>query len=403
MEIKMTKQKIIVTTVVVIIVITFPIQGFSSSKFFSHLKKHVGMVQSEFKVPGVAVAIVKDGKTVFAQGFGVLKYGEHSPVNEKTLFAIASNTKAFTCTALAILVDEEKIKWDDRVINCLPEFQLYDPYVTREFTIRDLLTHRSGLGLGAGDLMIFPPTTFTRTEILRNMKHLKPVSSFRSKFDYDNLLYLVAGEIIPVVTGKTWESFIIERIFKPLGMNQSMVDASHLDSVSNVAIPHVLIDGKLIPKSYRYSHSSTNNMGPAGSIISNVEEMAIWMNTLLNRGKIPKTNEHLITKKQCLEMWQPQTILRPSRRDGLNSNFAMYGLGFGLQDYRGKKIVTHTGGLLGMLSKVTLVPDMNLGIVVLTNQQSGAAFYAISNKILDFYIKVRGNNWIKFYKEREKK
>lgn len=398
----MKKRQFCFKALLILVLLTFANLSYPLSGFFNRLSRHVKAVQSAFAVPGVAVAIVKDGQTVFARGFGFRENGKDLPVDSQTLFAIASNTKAFTCVALAMLVDEGKIKWDDRVITYLPEFQLYDPYVTREFTIRDLLTHRSGLGLGAGDLMIFPPTDFTRKEILRNMKHLKPVSSFRSRFDYDNLLYLVAGEIFPVVAGKSWESFITDRIFKPLGMSASMVDISRFDTTDNIAIPHIPLHGKLIPKSYRYSHGPTNNMGPAGSIISNADDMAKWMTCLLDRGKVPGSTDRIISEKQCLRLWEPQTILRPSRRDGLNSHFAMYALGFGVQDYRGKKIVTHTGGLLGMVSKVTLVPEMNLGIAVLTNQQSGAAFYAITNHILDHYLKVRGNRWITRYQNMGK-
>ena len=206
--------------------------------------------------------------------------------------------------------------------------------------------------------------------------------------------------MLPKVTGKTWETFIKDRIFKPLGMKKSLTGILRLHVIPNVAKPHVPLKGKLIPVSYKSNFSETNSMGPAGSIISNVKEMAVWVSTLLNRGVIPQRKTKLFSKKQCREMWTPQTILPNRNFDGLNSNFSLYGLGFGLQDYRGKKIVTHTGGLLGMVSKVTLVPESNLGIVVLTNQQSGAAFYAITNKILDHYLHVKGKNWIQFFKKK---
>src|ERR1700733_8641828 len=178
----------------------------------------VARAMRAFQVPGMAVGIVKDGKLLYAKGYGVREVGKPGRVDADTLFQIGSNTKAFTAAALAILVDEGKIHWDDRVIDYLPQFRMYDPYVTREFTIRDLLTHRSGLGLGAGDLMFWPTTDFSRAEVMRGLRYLKPASGFRSEYAYDNLLYMVAGQIIPAVTGKSWEDFITERIFGPLQM-----------------------------------------------------------------------------------------------------------------------------------------------------------------------------------------
>ena len=186
-------------------------------------------------------------------------------------------------------------------------------------------------------------------------------------------------------------------------MKKSLTGINGLDKISNVAIPHVPLKGKLIPITYESNFSKTNNLAPAGAIISNVKEMSVWVNTLLNRGLIPESNRKLFSKKQSREMWTPQTILPRRTYDGLNSNFCLYGLGFGLQDYSGKRIVTHTGGLIGMVSKVTMIPEINLGIIVLTNQQSGAAFYAITNEILDHYLRVKGKNWIKFYKEKVQK
>src|SRR5580765_8357045 len=179
----------------------------------------VERTMAAYQVPGVAVGIVKDGKVVFAKGYGVRELGLPGKVNADTLFAIASNTKAFTTAALAILVDEGKLHWDDRVIDYLPEFRLYDPYVTREFTIRDLVTHRSGLGLGAGDLLLFPNTDFGAADVIRALRYLKPVSGFRSEYAYDNNLYIVAGALIPAITGEPWEDFVTKRILLPLKMD----------------------------------------------------------------------------------------------------------------------------------------------------------------------------------------
>ena len=194
-----------------------------------YVDRVVERARREFEVPGIAVAVVKDGHVVLAKGYGVRKLGEAAPVTPESLFRIASNTKAFTTAALAMLVDEGKIRWDDRVIDRMPGFQMYDPYVTHEMTIRDLLVHRSGLGLGAGDLMFWPATDFTREEIIRRIRFLKPASSFRSRYAYDNLLYLVAGQMIPRITGKSWEEFVRERIFGPLGMSHTNASTPRAD------------------------------------------------------------------------------------------------------------------------------------------------------------------------------
>ena len=206
---------------------------------------YVTRTMKEFNVPGIAIAVVKDGKVVISKGYGVREHGKPSLVDEHTLFGIASNSKAFTAAALAMLVDEGKLSWDDRVIKHLPGFQMYDPYVTREITVRDLLTHRSGMGLGAGDLMWWPPSDFTREEITKNIRYLKPVTSFRSAYAYDNVLYMVAGEVLKAISGKTWDEFIKERIFKPLGMNRSNTSTKEIRSGENVVSAHALADGTL--------------------------------------------------------------------------------------------------------------------------------------------------------------
>src|SRR5215475_3225441 len=244
------------------------------------LDAYVARALKEFEVPGLAVAIVKDGKVAITKGYGVRKLGEPAPVDEQTLFGVASNTKAFTAAALAILVDEGKISWDDPVTKHLPGFQLYDPYVTREMTIRDLLTHRSGLGLGAGDLMFFPTTDLSPDEIVRRVRFIKPATSFRSAYAYDNLLYLVAGQIIPAVTGKGWDEYIKDQIFTPLGMTNSFTTTDGLKAASDAATPHSKLSGKLetLPPEF------VDNVAPAGAISSCVADLAKWMNLQLAGG-----------------------------------------------------------------------------------------------------------------------
>ena len=335
-----------------------------------------------FNVPGIAVAIVKDGKVVLAKGYGVTNIKTQQKVDANTLFGIASNSKAFTTASLAMLVDEGKINWDDKVTKYLPEFRMYNDYVTNEFTIRDLLTHRSGLGLGAGDLMIWPDGhDFTPKDIIKNIQYLKPVSGFRSKYDYDNLLYVIAGEVIARVSGKPWCDFVEERILKPLQMNNSAASWSRLKDTTNTIVPHVPTDGKLevIP---RYKN---HIFDAAAGIYSSVNDLSKWAIVQLNKGKYD-TNKTLFSEKQHNQMWTPQTILPDHNPFPYSSNFKAYGLGWQLMDINGHLQVSHTGGLDGIVTQTILFPDIQLGIIVLTNQQSGAAFNAISNTIKDSYL-----------------
>lgn len=364
------------------------------------LNSYMERVLKEFEVPGIAVGIVKDGKLLLAKGYGVRKLGEPALVDENTLFGIASNTKAFTSALLAMLVDEGKITWDDPVVKHLPGFQLYDPYVTREMTIRDLLTHRSGLGLGAGDLLWWPPSDYSREEIIRRFRYVKPASSFRSRYAYDNVLYMIAGQIVAAVTGKSWDDNVKERIFKPLGMTTSNTTVADLLSSRDSAMPHVKVEGRLKP----VAPMALENVGPAGAINSSVAEMSKWLIAQLNRGQINE-GTRLFSQRQSREMWTAQTITPlgdpPPHLAGLRANFSAYGLGWGLTDYRGLKVVSHTGGLLGCVSRVTLVPDLNLGVVVLTNQQSGGAFQSVTYRILDHFMNAPTTDWIAAFKKSE--
>jgi len=335
-----------------------------------------------FNVPGIAVGIVKDGKLILAKGYGVANIKTNRKVDANTLFGIASNSKSFTTAALAILVDEGKIKWDDKVIRFLPEFKMYNDYVTNEFTIRDLLTHRSGLGLGAGDLMIWPDGhNFTSKDIVKNIQYLKPVSGFRTKYDYDNLLYVIAGEIIEKVSGTTWCDFVENRIMKPIGMNNSAASWSRLKDTTNTIVPHVPTNGTLevIP---RY----TNHIfDAAAGLYASVNDLSKWLIVQMNEGKYGN-NQQLFSKEQHDEMWKPQTILPLGNPAPYKTLFKNYGLGWKLEDINGHLQVSHTGGLDGIVTQTLMIPDLELGIIVLTNQQNGPAFMAISNTIKDRYL-----------------
>ena len=353
-----------------------------------------------FNVPGIAVAIVKDGKLVLAKGYGVKSILTQEKIDANTLFAIASNSKAFTTAALAMLVDQKKINWDDKVIQYIPDFKMYNEYVTYEFTIRDLLTHRSGLGLGAGDLMIWPDgSDFKAADIIHNLQYLKPVSAFRTKYDYDNLLYIVAGEVIQKVSGETWCDFIEEHIMKPLEMNHSAASFVRLKDTTNSIVPHVPTDGKLKIIS-RYKNQTFD---AAAGIYSNVNDLSKWMILQLQNGKYGSEKQHqLFSKKEQNEMWSLQTIIPVNTKPPYNTHFSGCGLGWFLSDVKGYKEATHTGGLDGIVTQTTLYPELNLGIVVLTNQQSGAAFTAITNTIKDSYLDIPYTNYVEFYSKREK-
>jgi len=362
------------------------------------LDSYVARVMKAFDVPGLSVAIVKNGKVVVAKGFGVKKLGEAAVVDENTLFGIGSNTKAFTAAALATLVDEGKISWDDPVYERLRGFQMYDPYVSHEMTIRDLLTHRSGMGLGEGDLLFWPHTTFTREEIIYRLRFMKPASSFRSHYAYDNLLYMTAGQIIPAVTGESWDDYVRERILLPLGMNTTNLSTTLFKPGDDYAWPHSKIDGKLQVVQFQ----SLDNAGPAGSINSSAAEMAKWLLLQLNHGKFLDRDGRLFSERSSREMWTPQTILPTGNAPGplaaLHANFAAYGLGWGLRDYHGRKLVGHTGGVLGFVSRVMLVPEENLGVVILTNAEEGGAFDSILFHVLDHYFGMPAADWIAAYK-----
>ncbi|TDE42269.1 serine hydrolase [Flavobacterium rhamnosiphilum] len=365
----------------------------------THVDELVDRTLKTFNVPGIAVAIVKDGKIIHAKGYGVKSILTNEKVDANTLFGIASNSKAFTSAALAMLVDEGKVKWDDKVIKNLPNFKMYNEYVTNEFTIRDLLTHRSGLGLGAGDLMWWPGgSNFTPKDIIENLQYLKPVSAFRTQYDYDNLLYIVAGEVIRVASGLSWCDFVEQRMMKPLEMNNSAASFVRLKDTTNIIVPHVPIDGKLKVIS-RYKNQI---LDPAGGIYSSVNDMSKWMIMQLNNGKYGAENQQLFSEKEHNEMWTPQTIMPVTTKPPYNTHFRSYGLGWYLTDEKGYKQVRHSGSLEGIVTLVTLLPELNLGIIVLTNQQSGAAFYAISNTIKDSYLGIKSDDYVTVYSNRVK-
>ena len=362
-----------------------------------------------FDVPGIAIAIVKDGKVVAAQGFGVRKLGEPAPVDGKTVFEIASNSKAFTAAALAMLVDEGKLEWDDPVTKHLPDFKMYDAYVTHEMTVRDLLVHRSGLGLGAGDLLWWPTTQFTTDEIIDRLRYIRPATSFRNSYAYDNLLYIVAGKIIAQKAGKSWGDAVRERILKPVGMHMTTTSLAENAGNPNVSHAHSKINGKAAPVK---AMPVANAVGAVG-INTNAEDLARWMNVLLDEGRIAGAGKdaqgkdvRLFSEKQSREMWTAQTPMKiPQPKGALavtRPNFYAYGLGFQLRDYKGRKLAMHGGALQGFYSRVLLVPKEKLGIAILTNAESGGALTSLQYRLLDQYLGAAPTDWIKIIGDMEK-
>lgn len=359
-------------------------------------------VLQEFEVPGMAVAVVQDGEVVLARGYGVRELGQSAPVEPQTLFAIASNTKAFTSALLAQLVDEKKLKWDDRVIDHLPWFAMSDPYVTREMTILDLLVHRSGLGLGAGDLLFWPATSYTTEEVARRLRYVPLATSFRSAYAYDNILYAVAGLVIEQVTGKSWAQNVRERIFVPAGMTTAKANCMELTAADNVATGHAKSDFKVLRP---VPNLSWDNNSAAGGIYANVLDLSRWMNAQLAAGRLPDGPEgrerRLFSAERAAEMWTFVTPIPirtpPPELAETKPNFSGYALGWAVNDYRGRRLVTHTGGWPGQVSRTTLVPELKLGIVVLTNQEVGAAFQAVTYHLLDAFLDAPAKDWVATY------
>ncbi|SDF12696.1 CubicO group peptidase, beta-lactamase class C family [Pricia antarctica] len=353
---------------------------------------------------GFAIGVVKDGKIVHVKGYGVTSIDSKEAVTANTPFGIASNSKAFTSAALAILVDQGKIKWEDRVIKYIPEFRMYNDYVTDNFNIQDLLTHRSGLGLGAGDLMIFPDgSDFTIDDVLTSFQYFEPTTAFRTKFDYDNLLYLVAGELTARVNGKTWETFVDEVILKPLQMDNSYSNYNDAFKNEKIAVAHSF-DGKSLTAIQGSKAESDDKMelkmnGAAGGIWASANDMCKWMLVQLNEGKYgADLDKALFSEQQQQEMWRMHTRMNQQQdpRSPFKTHFSGYGLGWFLSDFNGFLKVEHSGLIAGMSSEVILIPELELGIVVLNNSEGAGSLNGLMGfELLDEYLKLEtGTDWL---------
>ena len=362
-------------------------QGQSQTKQHSEdwqwLDDFVESTRESWQVPGLAVAVVHKDQLVFAKGFGTKKLGIDDPVDENTLFAIASNSKAFTASALAILVDEDKLTWDSHVADYLPWLQLKDKHATLDLRVRDLLCHRSGLGTFSGDLLWWG-TNYSPEEVLRRARTLAPAAPFRSRYGYSNLMFLAAGEVVGKASGLQWNEFIEQRIFQPLHMDRSVTSVKDLIEKGNFATPHKTFSDHSEP--IRWTNWDT--MAAAGGIISSVKDMSNWLRLQLRNGKLESSGKQLFSKTQALTMRQahmPIPVSEGYRARYPSTHFRSYGLGWALSDYQGRKIAGHGGGYDGMYSQVVMVPEEELGIVVLTNSMtsiSPAITYQILDKVL---------------------
>ena len=379
----------------IIILFVVPHLAFSQSldAKLAEIDAYAQKAQKDWNVPGMAIAIVKDDKVVFAKGYGVQKLGGNVAVNKDTLFAIASNSKSFTTASLAVLIDEKKIGgWDDKVSKYLPDFELYDPYVTSELTIRDLVSHRVGLGTFSGDLLWYE-TTHSSDEVIKRLKYLKPTRGFRTGFGYQNLMFITAGKIIEKVSGKSWGEFVTEKFLRPLKMNRTTTSVK--DIKTNAAFPHNESGGNGLRVLHR---GNVDGAAAAAGLNSSVADVANWLRMQLNGGKFE--GKQIVSAGNIWQMHQPAVILPispGSSRFIPSRHFNTYGLGWNVWNYHGRKVVSHGGGLDGMISRTSMMPEEKLGLVVLTNSEQGVPSI-LQYKIYDVFRNAPKRDWSAEYK-----
>lgn len=359
------------------------------------LDQYIGRALQEWPVPGVSVCIVKDGKVILERGYGVRETGKSEMVDEHTLFMIGSNTKAFTATAMALLDAEKTLSLDDKVQKWLPGFSQYDPWVAREANLRDLLCHRLGFETFQGDFMFFD-SDLTTAEVLERFGKVKPLYGFRSRWGYTNAAFGAAGEVIRSASGKTWADFITDRIFRPLGMNNSLALSQDIKNAANRSVAHTVTEGVL----KKIPYGNIDNIAPAGSISSSANDMGKWVKMLLDNGKLG--DQVIIPRSALAQTWLPHSIMGNGGPPFNRGHFALYGLGWFMEEYEGRKIISHTGGVNGFVTSVTLVPEERLGIVVLTNTDANGFFQALNWEIRDAFLKLPYRNYNKMALAQQK-
>ena len=354
------------------------------------LDNYVQHALADWNIPGAAVCIVKNGKVVLMKGYGVKKLGGTDKVDENTLFMIGSNTKAFTATALAMLEVDKKLTLDDKVTQWIPSFKLDNKAAGEQAIIRDMLCHRIGFRTFQGDFTYWT-SNLTRDEVIEKMAHIKAEYPFRTKWGYTNAAFVVAGQIIPKASGEAWEVFIKKRIFDPLGMSNTLALSKDFPAAANKAFPHTIQDGKMVTIPY----CQIDNMAPAGSIGSSVNDMSKWVTMQLANGKF--NGVQVVPESAIQQTRLPHSIIGNGGAIFNKGHFSLYGLGWGLQEYSGRKIVAHTGGVNGFVTSVTLIPEENLGIIVFTNTDQNGFYEALKWEILDAYLGNMYRNYSNIY------
>lgn len=353
-----------------------------------------------FGMPGMSIVIV-EGDNIETRAYGVRKSGSPERVDVHTSFPIGSNTKAFTATALGILVDDGKLRWDDRVADRLPGFRMYDPYASTNMTVTDLLVHRSGLGMGQGELLFFPDTDRTRAEVVHALRHLKPASTFRGEFAYENVLYAVAGQLVEAVSGQTWEDFVRQRILGPLGMRDAAVN--YASQGANHASPHTRTPGTAGdpgPLKALASDGVADPIAPAGGICASAEDMGRWLRAQLARGALGDGNR-LFTAATSEALWTPVVTMpiapSPPPVAAVTPQFREYALGFVVQDYRGHKVITHGGAVNGAISDLVIIPERNVAFMVMVNSEDVGGLFSVYYRLLDHFLQLPPSDWIARY------
>lgn len=357
------------------------------------LDAYITQAMKDWEVPGLAIAVVRNDSVIYARGFGVRALGRPEPVDEHTLFSIASTTKAMTVATLGMLVDEGKLDWDDPVAEHLPALRLGDPWMARELTVRDLVTHRVGLER-SDNLWIAGP--FERDEILRRAEALPSAAGFRTQYGYNNIMFIAAGELAGEVAGTSWDELLERRLFEPLGMTRTTPRMDVVATRDNVASPHTRVDGRV--------HASTlrdyDNIGGAGAVFSSAHDMAQWLRFQLAGGAVGGTR--LLEASTLREMHAPQTVMRidtVAERMFPDSHFRAYGLGWFLQDYGTDKLVHHSGSLNWTRTQVGLIPEKGIGVVAIANLSSSTLQLALMYRVLDALLGRPARDWSAEYLE----
>lgn len=361
-----------------LLVLFIPIIGLSlkaQEKNLQDLNKYIEKEVKDYELPGLAVGIIKDNEVVLLEGYGYSNTETGKKVDKNTLFGIASCSKAFTAACIAILVERGELNWDDKVIDHYPGFQLYDPYITRELMIKDLLCHRAGYQTFDGDLLWYG-SDYDRAEVIERFRYRENPYSLREKFGYSNIMYIAAGEVIFHVTGKTWDEFVTENILQPIGMNTTTTTTDGFKKGMNIAWPH--LDGK--PMEF----INYDNSGPAAGLNTSANELLHWVQLMLNKGTW--NDSTIFSEDQYYQLVKPQTLLNAGKANTVDgTHFSAYGLGWFMEDYGGMKIIQHGGGLPGFHSKVTFIPELGVGFVILANEIS-LLVEALDKDIIEFYV-----------------